>query len=201
MPYTAPSSKNTGDLISANDWNQNTITNVAYVKGRLDYGKLWLINGTAAVTNGATNNIIETTSDKVNITVADFDAATIEYKHWQIAMPDDYDGGTVTYKVYYTHTTGTTDLACIWTLEGVSFADGETLDLTFGTGVDVTKTSAAATANILHVTDESGAVTIAGTPAAGELVVFRLSRKASDGSDTLTVDARLIGVLIKYGRS
>jgi hypothetical protein len=38
---------------------------------------------------------------------------------------------------------------------------------------------------------ESSAITIAGTPAAGDVVFFRIFRKAADGSDTLAVDARL----------
>ena len=54
---------------------------------------------------------------------------------------------------------------------------------------------------MLHKTAESGAVTIAGTPAADELCVFRLSRKASDGGDTLNVDARMIGVTSKVRES
>ncbi len=130
----------------------------------------------------------------------DFDASTIEYASWQMLLPPDYDGGTVTYQVYYTNATSTDD-EVVWTFQGVAIADGETLDIAFGAGVDVTKSASDMTANILHITAESGAVTIAGTPAADELCVFRLSRKASDGSDTLNVDARMIGVRVKYGRA
>ena len=146
MPYTTPSSKSTGDLISAADWNLNTITNVAYLKGRMDYGYLWLVNGKSANTSGAANGTIETTSDKVNLSVMDFDASAIEYASWQILLPPDYDGGTVTFQVFYTNAASTDD-DCIWTFQGVSFADGETLDLAFGAAVDVTTSTSDYVAN------------------------------------------------------
>ena len=200
-PYSAPSSKATGDLISAADWNTNTITNVGYLKGRMDYGYLWLVSGKNATTNGASiNNSIETTSDKVNLSVIDFDASTIEYASWQVVLPPDYNSGTLTYKVYYTNAACTDD-DVIFTLQGVAFANSDDMDLAFGAGVNVTFAPASYTANILHVTGESGAVTLAGTAAPGNLAVLRLSRKASDVGDLLNVDARVIGILVKYGRA
>ena len=50
--------------------------------------------------------------------------------------------------------------------------------------------------NDLHVTSYSSALTISGSPVAGELVVFQLSRDTA--SDTLGVDAEVVGVLIEY---
>jgi hypothetical protein len=203
MPYTAPASKSTGDLISAADWNQNTITNPAYLKGRLDYGYLWLVNGKTATTSGAAGGAsFETTSDKVNLTAIDFDAAAIEYASWQILLPPDYDAGTVIYQVYYTHAaSASTDNKCVWGLSGTAFTEAETLDMGFSAVVQSIGTPADNTAYLLHVSAESAAVTIAGTPAASELCVFRLSRVATDGADTLSVDARFLGLKIKYGRA
>lgn len=203
MPYSAPASKATGDLISAADWNQNTITNVAYVKGRLDYGYLWLVSGKSANTSGAlVGQSYETTSDKVNLSLIDFDAAAIEYASWQILLPPDYDGGTVLYQVYYTHAaSASTDNKCVWGLSGTAFTEAETLDLGFSAVVQSVGTPADNTAYLLHISAESTAVTIAGTPAASELAVFRLSRVATDLNDTLSVDARFIGLKIKYGRT
>lgn len=203
MPYTAPSSKATGDLISAADWNQNTVTNPAYLKGRLDYGYLWLVNGKWATTNGAAGGgSIETTSDKVNLSVMDFDATAIEYASWQLVLPPDYDAGTITYTVYYTHAaSASTDNKCVWGLSATAFAEAETLDLTYSAVVQAIGTPADNTAYLLHKSAESGAVTILGTPTANELCVMRLSRVATDGNDTLSVDARFIGMLVKYGRA
>ena len=202
MPYSAPASKSTGDLISAADWNTNTILNPAYLKGRLDYGYLWLVNGKSALTNGAAVGSIESTSDKVNLTTMDFDAAAIEYVSWQLLLPPDYDAGTVVYQVYYTHAaSATTDNKCVWGLSGSAFTEGEPVDLAFSPVVQSIGTPADNTAYLLHISAESAAVTIAGTPAASEMAVFRLSRVASDGNDTLSVDARFLGLEIKYGRT
>lgn len=46
------------------------------------------------------------------------------------------------------------------------------------------------------VSAESGAVTIAGTPADDDLMFFRLFRDVSDSNDTATEDARLLGIKI-----
>ena len=50
------------------------------------------------------------------------------------------------------------------------------------------------TANDLHVSSESSAITIGGTPAEGDAVYFEITREVANGSDTLGVDARLLGV-------
>jgi hypothetical protein len=203
MPYTAPSSKATGDLISAADWNQNTVTNPAYLKARLDYGYLWITSWKVTTTSPAgSGGQYESTSDKVNFALVDFDAAAIEYAFANVILPPDYDAGTITYLAVYTHAaSASTDNKCVWGLSATSFAEGETLDLAYSAAVQSIGTPADNTAYLLHKSAESAAVTIAGTPAANELCNIRLSRVATDGNDTLSVDARLIGVLIKYGRA
>ena len=44
----------------------------------------------------------------------------------------------------------------------------------------------------------SSAVTIAGTPAAGDMSFFRICRDVSDANDDMTQDARLIAVKLLY---
>ena len=65
-----------------------------------------------------------------------------------------------------------------------------------GTAVPNTALAASGTANDLMVNVESGAVTIAGSPAAGDDVFFNIFRDVS--SDTYNADARLIGIKIFY---
>ena len=48
------------------------------------------------------------------------------------------------------------------------------------------------------MTADSGAVTIAGSPADDDLTFFQLYRDAADGSDTFTGDARLMGIKLFY---
>ena len=48
------------------------------------------------------------------------------------------------------------------------------------------------------VTAESSAITIAGTPAVGDLCFFRVYRDVSDANDDMAEDARLIGVKVFF---
>jgi hypothetical protein len=112
-------------------------------------------------------------------------------------MPDDYDGGTVTAIFYWLHTGGTA-FKVSWGLQAVATGDGDPLDVPQGTAIYANDEGG--TPNDDYHSPETAEITIAGTPAAGKLIQFRVSRKADDGTnDTLDADAYLIGVLIKYG--
>ena len=71
------------------------------------------------------------------------------------------------------------------------------MNTAFGTGQHVDD-ACSGTAKDLHVTGESSAITIDGSPAAGELCYFNISRLQDDGSDTATEDAKLIGIKLFY---
>ena len=49
-----------------------------------------------------------------------------------------------------------------------------------------------------QITGVSSAITIAGSPAAGEITYFQLVRLATDGSDTFTGDARVLGIRLFF---
>jgi hypothetical protein len=50
------------------------------------------------------------------------------------------------------------------------------------------------------ISPASGTLTLAGaTPAGGQLAQFRVSRDADNAGDTMSGDARLIGVRLEYG--
>lgn len=147
-------------------------------------------NGCAAITD------IETTSGRPDIQVLDFDAAADEFAQFGIRLPKSYDGGTITYQAYWT--TADTDTGTIyWQVEGVSVSDDDTIDVAYGTAIQVTD-AGLGTAEDLHVTSESAALTIAGTPTEGDLAFFRVGRDADNASDTKTGDGRLLGILMHF---
>jgi hypothetical protein len=74
----------------------------------------------------------------------------------------------------------------------VAISDDDVLDAAFGTAVTVTDTVTATTD--LMISAETSAVTIAGTPAENDMVVFQFYRDASNGSDTVAADAKLLWV-------
>ena len=145
--------------------------------------------GCAAITD------VETTADRPDIQVLDFDGGSEEHAQFQVAFPKSWNAGTVTYRVFWTSTATDTD-AVIWTLEGVSVANDATIDVAYGTGVAVTDNNISDAEDCL-VSATSSAVTIA-SAADDALTFFRIWRDADAGGDTMAEDARLIGVQIFY---
>jgi len=148
-----------------------------------------------ATTNGAAAGKFESTTNKLVLATLDFDPATIEYGSIALRLPKSWNGGTFTYAYQWLHGATSVNFGVSFGMQAVSLANNEDSDAAFGTAIYVNDTGG--TTGRIYTSDESAAVTIAGTPAAGELVVFRLLRKADDGTnDTLAVDARLIGLTI-----
>lgn len=150
----------------------------------------------AATTNGPAAAQLETTTNKQNYSVLDFDATTSESAHFQVAFPKGWDEGTVTYQVYWSSTATDTD-GVTWTLDAGSYSDNEAIDAAWGTAVDVEDACQSAAGEV-YISAESSAVTIAGSPAAGDLCFFRIARDVGDDNDTATEDARLIGIKLFY---
>ena len=147
-------------------------------------------------TNGADAQQVETTATRPDLKVLDFDASTAEYAQFAIAMPKTWNLGTVTYQVFWTPSNTNTD-DCIFGLQGVSCTEGDTADVVFGTAVEVTD-AGIGTVEDVQMTAESGAVTIAGSPADNDQTFFQLYRDAADGSDDFTGDARVLGIKLFY---
>ena len=147
-------------------------------------------NGCASITD------VETTAGRPDIQVLDFDASSDEAAQFQISMPKSWNEGTITYQVYWTTTATDTD-GVAWGLQGVAVSNNDTIDVAYGTAIVVTDDALSA-AEDLCVTATSGAVTIAGTPAVGDICYFRIFRDVSDGNDDMGEDARLIGVKIFF---
>ena len=143
-------------------------------------------------TNGAEAQQIETTATRPDLKVLDFDASTNEFAQFAVALPKSYNLGTVTFQFWWS--SGNTNTGnVILGLQGVGVANDDTADIAFGTAVEVTDAGGGAIEDVM-VSSESGAITIAGTPADDDLTFFQVFRNASDGSDTFTGDCRLLGI-------
>lgn len=144
----------------------------------------------SATTNGAAAGAVETTTNKVLYRTLDFDTTTQEFAGFVLPMPSSWNEGTITFRAIWTAASGSGGVA--WALQAVAFTDDDPIDTAYGTEQVVTDTLL--TAGDCHRTAESSAITVAGSPAASDLVAFRVKRVPANGSDTLGVDARLIGV-------
>lgn len=114
-------------------------------------------------------------------------------------MPSDWNAGTITATFWWT-ATGTSTNSVVWALEARGYTDSQTIDQAFGTAQQVADAHTA-TALQAQVTGATSAITVGGSPAASGLVFFRVKRVPADASDTLAVDAMLIGVTISYTRT
>jgi hypothetical protein len=153
-----------------------------------------------SATNGCSTNIKgELSTNKVNGYYLEFDPTNIEYAEVTLAMPSDWNAGTITATFYWKHPTTTTNFDAVWALQGRAYGDNVALDQAMGTVQEVTDTGG--TTSNLYISSATSAITLAGSPAAGQLVQIRIYRNATSGSDTLAVDSHLIGVMINYTRA
>ena len=147
-------------------------------------------------TNGASPEQIETTALRPDMKVMDFADSADDHAQFSVAMPKSWNLGTITYQVFWTPSTTNTG-NCIFGLQGVACGDSDTIDIAFGTAVDVTD-AGIGTVEDQQVSAESSAVTIAGSPADDQQTYFQLYRDANAGGDTYTGVARVLGVKIFY---
>ena len=118
-----------------------------------------------------------------------------DHAQFSIAFPKSWNEGTVTYRVYWSSTgsdTGTVQ----WALMGASFSNANSMAASFGTAVLVTVDALESTANTVQISATSGALTIGGSPAAGDLCFFDIYRDVS--GDAMEEDARLLGIVMSY---
>ena len=158
-----------------------------------------------AVTNGA--QAVTEEMHATNFTTMDylaFDKATEEYADFKLVMPEQYDNGTVKVKFYWKPSDAETDVSVIWGIKAYAATEDGTLaggSGVWGTAQEIESTDHS-TGNLvdddLYISSATPAMTIAGTPAEGKLVFFRVYRKAADGTDDYDADAHLLGVNIQY---
>ena len=144
-------------------------------------------------TNGPAAGLSESTANKVMLATLDFDAVTAEAAQIAIPMPRSWNEGTV--RVQFVWTAGASGGA-VWGCQALALSDDDVLDSAFGTAQTVTD-AVTAVGDVME-SAFTAPLTIAGSPAPEDLVVFRLFRDASNAADTLSADARLVAVRIRY---
>ena len=138
---------------------------------------------------------VETTALRPDLKVLDFADGADDFAQFSVAFPKSWNEGTVTFQPFWT-VTGTNTGTVAWQLAGVAITSDESINTAFGTQVATTALAFSGTSNDLMVSVESGAVTIAGSPAAADMCFFQINRDIS--ADTQTGDARLLGVKLLF---
>lgn len=134
----------------------------------------------------ATSNIEQSTMN--------FDTTTQEYAQLPpIALPANYNNGTIKFKLYWTCTGGSAAQTIDFDLSAYAYSDNDALTTALSGTQNVTDTWIAD--NDVHVTSYSSAITIGGTPADDDLIYLELTRDVA--ADDLGVDAEIIGIKLE----
>jgi hypothetical protein len=186
------------------DWNTYIRDNLLYLKQ--DTSAHVYLSAAAMNPQAGTSSTcapLATTSmatNKEDIQTLDFDAAAIEYAQSPLfSMPSDYNGGAMSCAFYWTHGSTTTNFGVTWQAELVAFANNQNMDTAWGTAGTVNDTGG--TTNYFYISDAIGTVTPGGSAAAGCGMKIRIGRTATGSADTMTIDAKLIGVKLTYTRN
>jgi len=202
MAWTTPRTWVTSELVTASIMNTHIQANLNYLYTQVaSQFYLSAKGGTPSTTAGCDGAVqTETSTNKVNLYACAFDGAGTdkEYIEWEHDLPADYDGGTVTYKVKWWCNDASTN-AAVYGLQAFGIADGDPIDTAWGGAIEVTDSNNAD--GDLNISPASGAVTIAGSPVAGETVHWRFYRDPNNGSDTLAPDGLFIRVTVNYTRT
>lgn len=151
---------------------------------------------TARTTNGAASGTVEMTTNKNMFSTLDFDTTTQEFAQFEIHMPKSWNLSTVTFQPVWSHASTTTNFGVVWEMAAVARSDDDPGDVAFGTAQ--TSTDTGGTTNDIYIGPESAAITVSGTPAAGDTVQFQIARAPANASDTMAIDARLHGIRVFY---
>lgn len=181
-----------GDFLVSYDTSATAAKKVNVNKIGTGKQTVWIPAGAMIprTTNGAASGTTELATNDIMLSTLDFDQTTEEGAGFWILMPKGWNEGTVSFKAAWTTAGGTGGV--VWGLAARAYSDDDAIDQALGTQQTVSDTRIAN--NDMHITSESSAITIAGTPAEGDAVYFELTREVGNGSDTLTSDAKLIGI-------
>ena len=144
-------------------------------------------------TNGPSAGLSESGTNKVMLATLDFDQATAESAQIAIPMPRSWNEGPI--QVQFVWTAGASGSA-VWGCQALALSDDDAVDAAFGTAQTVS--DAVTAVGDAMESAFTAPLTIAGSPAPEDLVVFRLYRDAANPADTLSADARLVAVRIRY---
>lgn len=216
MAYSLPDAAVTGEIITAAWGNdvRNSIAETAAAKaatsGRIfkatgsnalaevqDQATGWLDASSAILPTGAADDPAE----RVLVDSAAvgrfwyelrFDAGADEYAIWHMPIPPNWDTGNITFNIHWK--AAATSGNVVWRIHALGRSDDDIWDAALVQVATVTSTVKGTTEDL----DISADLT--GTPSTGavnDVLRVQLHRDGNDGSDTMSGDAKVLGVRVK----
>jgi hypothetical protein len=138
----------------------------------------------------------ETTTNKINYKHLAFDPGAVEYAWFWMPSPKSYNASSVLMRAAWTHPATATNFGVVWQFEVLALHDDDAIDTAAGGAITVDDTGG--TTQDFYQGDVSAAITPGNSAAKQDWLAVRVARLATHGSDTLAVDAHLIGVELYY---
>ena len=170
----------------------------------LIYGTLYIDAGAMVpcTTNGALQSTHEYPTNDIDIDHYAFDAgATEERVQCKDVLLENWNRGTIKAKFYWSSATGSTAGDTVeWGIKAGALSDSDPIDVALGTVQVISDVLLANNGANLQISAPTPAITVGGTPALNDLIIFEVYRN-TDGVDDMAEDAWLMGVLIQYKKT
>jgi len=149
--------------------------------------------GWPSITDGATGPTKVEFASGINLWFLDFAAGAIQYVHWTVPMPADWDGGPITVKFYWLSSNASSGYVK-WGLQAASVGDDMTINSPWENPEYVLDDFVSQ--DYLNITQSTPEIIISNDPDLEKFIQFRVVRDGTD--DTLNGTARLASVKIEY---
>ena len=191
----------TASLLGTSSWAQNAIT-ASWSNNSLTASSISAYNTTLVLAgemipttvSGSAANSSETTTYKRNYDTYDFDSAISQSVNFSVISPYNWNGTQCQTTYYWLSDTNTGSV--VWSCAARSLSSGDAIDSAWGTGSLLSGSNTQSAS--LQTTGPTTNITIGGTTGANKITSFLIQRDAANVNDTLPVNARLYGVLIKW---
>jgi hypothetical protein len=170
---------------------------------KLDKDYIWIPAAAmkATSTNGATLGSNEYATADTMMQYYAFNSTTEQYVDFDLVMPASWDLGTVKAKFYWSNASGASAADTVeWQMQAIAITNDDAIDGQAYTDTGEVISDTVTADGDLHVSGATPAITVNGTPALEDLVHYKVSRNVS-GTDDMTEDAWLFGVLIEFAHS
>jgi hypothetical protein len=148
-------------------------------------------------TSGSLQGTKEYGVNDIDIDYLAFDGgATEERAQFKLKMPENWDRLTIKAKFDWSTATGSTAGDTVqWGIKAGALSDNDAIDAALGTPQVISDILLADSGADLQVTAKTLAITVGGSPALGDVILFEVYRDTSE--DNCAEDAHLFGVSIQ----
>jgi hypothetical protein len=151
------------------------------------------------ITNGAsTVTKVESSTNKNNYFVIDFDASVSENAFWTMTFPRNWDTTVPMSASLYWIPADSNNSVAIFNLKARAVGTQESLDGTWGAHIFCSASYNGTGNSTLYQKNFVGTLSASNSPVDGDHLFFNLERAATQSADTYAGDVRIVGIRLSY---